>query len=60
MTDPIARMKAARKGFHVTTPASRHAAMIAKKLIKGEVPPQITEEPELVGESIASTVAHLW
>lgn len=55
-----ARCDAARDFPANTCPASRHAQMIGEALMKGEPYPMLTDEPELCGESILSTVASLW
>ena len=63
MTDRITALRALKKariGLHVTCPASRHAAMIAEVLMKGEAYPMLTEDPAHCGETIASVVTALW
>lgn len=56
----IDRMRRHRDFPNGTCPASRHTAMIAERLAKGEVDPMIAEEPEHVAESLACTVKALW
>lgn len=64
MSEALKAMDAARIGPHVTTPASRHAAMIAEHLVLAgdgdPILPQLIEEPNHCGESIAWTVAGFW
>lgn len=60
MNDDIARMDAARIGPHVTCPASRHAAMIAKALINDRSTMMLDDDPAHCGGSIAAVVASLW
>lgn len=43
-----------------TCPASRHAQMIGEALVKGEVFPQLSEEPAHCGQSILATVEALY
>ena len=50
----------ARNFPHNTCPASRHAEMIGKALVKGRPYPMLTEEPEHCGESILSVVQSLY
>lgn len=60
MSDPIAKMDAARNFPVNTCPASRHAQMIAEALIEGRPYPMLTEDPEHCGESIAAVVTALY
>ena len=56
----IQRMDDARDFETTTCPASRHTALCAESLIKGEGYPMLEEEPAHIGSSIAHTVAALW
>lgn len=56
----VQAMEKARIGPHVTCPASRHAAMIAEALVKGQAYPMLAEDPAHCGETIAVVVAALW
>lgn len=58
--EQIATMNAARAFPENTCPASRHVAMIAAALLRGEVYPMLAEEPEYCGQSLAATVTGLW
>lgn len=62
MADPkaVRMMDVARIGPHVTCPASRHAAMMAEAMIKGEPYQMMTEDRGHCGESIAHSVTGLW
>lgn len=56
----IKAMNAARNFPENTCPASRHTAMIAEHLLKGDLYPMLSEEPSHCGGSLASTVTSLW
>ena len=56
----IRRMDRHRNFPEGTCPASRHAAMIAKGLVKGDAFVIDSEEYPHAGGSIASTVGSLW
>ena len=56
----LARMDAARIGPHITCPVSRHAAMMAEAMMRGEPYVMMTEERKYCGSSIGETVASLW
>lgn len=58
--DMIRRMNRHRNFPHGTCPASRHTAMIAESLSKGERYHMIDGEPEHVANSLAATVTSLW
>ena len=58
--DLVKQMNDARDFPANTCGASRHAAMIAEALCRGEDYPMLAEEPDHCGESIAATVAALW
>ena len=55
-----ARADAARNFPVNTCGASRHAQILAERLLQGKVPHQLREEPEFCGASIMATVAALW
>ena len=56
----LARMDAARIGPHITCPVSRHAAMMAEAMMRGEPYVMMDEDRAHCGASIGDTVASLW
>lgn len=58
--DLVKRMNDVRDFPANTCGASRHAAMIAEALCKGDEYPMLADEKGYCGESIAATVAELW
>ena len=61
MSDDLVKQMNDARDFPVNTcGASRHAAMIAEALCRGEDYPMLAEEPDHCGGSIAATVAALW
>lgn len=59
-TATLARMDAARIGPHITCPVSRHAAMMAEAMMRGEPYVMMDEDRAHCGASIGDTVASLW
>ena len=53
-------MDAARIGPHITCPVSRHAAMMAEAMMRGEPYVMMDEDRAHCGASIGDTVASLW
>lgn len=56
----LALMDAARIGPHITCPVSRHAAMVAEAMMRGEPYVMMDEDRVHCGASIGDTVASLW
>lgn len=56
----LAQMETARDFPRNTCGASRHVAMLAEAILRGEPCPQLSDEPQHCAESMAWTVAALW